>query len=113
MIGSSLVFKWSIVHDGVILRSDDEFGEVINSGTSAALWSDMFHCTIPVTKAAVESVARLDVPGDIMRSKVLWFVFVITTDAGLNQSHGPEICGTCISRTRHILLVRYISFSFR
>ena len=32
--GSSFVFRWAIVHDGVIRRSDEEAVEVIKSGMS-------------------------------------------------------------------------------
>lgn len=41
MIGSSRLFRWAILHDGEIRRSDDELGELIRSGTSAALCSDI------------------------------------------------------------------------
>ena len=34
VIGSSFVFRWAIVHDGVIRRSDEEAVEVIKSGMS-------------------------------------------------------------------------------
>lgn len=41
MIGSNRLFKWAIVHDGEMRRSEDELGELMRSGTSVALWSDM------------------------------------------------------------------------
>jgi len=36
VIGSRRVLKCAMLHDGVIRRSDDEFGEVMRRGMSAA-----------------------------------------------------------------------------
>jgi hypothetical protein len=30
-----------MLHDGLMRRSDDEFGELMSNGTSAAAWRDM------------------------------------------------------------------------
>ena len=40
-MGSRRALSCAMDHDGDIRRSDDEFGELMRSGTSAALWSDM------------------------------------------------------------------------
>jgi hypothetical protein len=40
-MGSKRDLRWAIVHDGEIRRSDEEFGELIMRGTSAALCRDM------------------------------------------------------------------------
>jgi hypothetical protein len=32
-----------MLHDGEMRRSEDELGEVMRSGTSAALWIDIFN----------------------------------------------------------------------
>jgi hypothetical protein len=41
VIGSSRLFRWAMLHDGDMRRSDEELGELMRSGTSAALWSDI------------------------------------------------------------------------
>jgi len=40
-MGSKRDLRCAMVHDGLILRSDDELGELMMRGTSATLWSDM------------------------------------------------------------------------
>jgi hypothetical protein len=40
-MGSKRDLRWAIVHDGEMRRSDEEFGEVMMRGTSAALCKDM------------------------------------------------------------------------
>lgn len=43
-MGSKRDLRCAIVHEGLILRSEDELGELIMRGTSATLWSDMSAC---------------------------------------------------------------------
>jgi hypothetical protein len=40
-MGSRRAFRWAMLQDGEMRRSDDELGELMRSGTSAALVSDM------------------------------------------------------------------------
>lgn len=37
MTGSILALSWEMVHDGLILRSEEVYGEITRSGTSAIL----------------------------------------------------------------------------
>lgn len=41
MIGSRRDFKNAMVHEGLIRRSDEAFGELTSSGTSGAAWTDI------------------------------------------------------------------------
>ena len=40
VMGSRRVFRWAMLHDGEIRRSEEALGEVMMRGTSAALWRD-------------------------------------------------------------------------
>jgi hypothetical protein len=40
-MGSKRAFSCAMLQDGEIRRSEDELGEVMRSGTSAALWRDI------------------------------------------------------------------------
>lgn len=48
VMGSRRVFNCAMVHAGEILRSEDEFGEEIRRGTSAALCKDMLMADAPL-----------------------------------------------------------------
>lgn len=63
-----------MLHDGVIRRSDEEFGELMRSGTSAAAWRDMS------ARARAEK-------GQVLVSEKL------VNKADLDQKKGQRRCG--------------------
>lgn len=48
VIGSRRDLSTAMLHDGLMRRSDDEFGELMSNGTSAAAWRDMLAAEVQV-----------------------------------------------------------------